>query len=115
MGISASSILSIELVSVINEGKEYGTTTGRVRKVNWLNLDKLIESINISGSNIIIVSKTDVLDTLKLFKVIHNETIKTFDCLEEMTSYITSTLTKSCHLLEKIHYSDNLEIVDGLI
>ena len=108
-------LLDQELVSIINEGKEYGTTTGRVRKVNWLNLDKLIDSINISGTNIIIVSKIDVLETLKLFKLIHNETIKKFDSMQEMTSYITSILTQSCHLLEKIHYSDNLEIVDGLI
>lgn len=108
-------LLDKDLVSIIKQGKEYGTTTGRVRKVNWLNLDKLIDSINISGTNIIIVSKTDVLDTLKLFKVIHNDNIKTFDSMQEMTSYITSTLTQSCHFLEKIHFSDHLEVVNGLI
>ena len=34
-----------EELKVIGElGKEFGVTTGRKRKVNWLNLDKLVEA-----------------------------------------------------------------------
>ena len=39
-----------ELLSIALEGIEYGVTTGRGRTVNWLNLDKLIDAINISGT-----------------------------------------------------------------
>lgn len=48
------------------EGNEYGTTTGRKRKVNWLNLDKLILAINVSGTTVVI-SKNDVLQKVQVF------------------------------------------------
>ena len=50
-----------EILSKIGEvGKEFGSTTGRSRKVWWLNINKLIESINISGCTHIVISKTDI-------------------------------------------------------
>ena len=54
------------------EGEEYGTTTGRKRKVNWLNFDKLVEAINKSGTTDIIISKIDVLEKVNSFKLIFN-------------------------------------------
>ena len=48
-----------ELLKIAKEGNEYGTTTGRLRKVNWLDLNKLIISINKSGSTHIIISKIE--------------------------------------------------------
>ena len=56
-----------ELKKIGQEGEEYGTTTGRKRKVNFLNLDKLIYSINISGTNNLIMSKIDILENVKNF------------------------------------------------
>ena len=51
------SLLKIDILNKIAEvGNEFGTTTGRRRKVNWLNLDKLIKAINISGTTHIIIS-----------------------------------------------------------
>ena len=65
--------------SVLNKiaeiGNEFGTTTGRMRKVNWLNLDKLVKSINISGTTDVIISKVDVLEIISVFKYIWNEKI----------------------------------------
>ena len=37
-----------ELKKIAEVGKEFGVTTGRGRIVNYLNLDKLIEAINIT-------------------------------------------------------------------
>ena len=34
----------------VANGKEYGVTTGRRRKVNWLNINKLIEAIEVGGA-----------------------------------------------------------------
>lgn len=99
-----------ELFSIITEGKEYGTTTGRVRKVNWLNMDKLIEAINISGVTTIYMSKTDVLERLKLFKLTYENKKKVFDTLENMTNFIESCLTEQCRLLEKIIFSSSTEL-----
>ena len=58
-----------ELLLLANEGKEYGTTTGRRRKVNWLNIIKLGEAINISGTTHVIISKIDVLININIFKL----------------------------------------------
>ena len=49
-----------ELRKIGELGEEYGNTTGRKRIINYLNLDKLIKSINLSGTTRIIISKTDV-------------------------------------------------------
>ena len=101
-----------ELSKIADYGQEYGTTTGRKRKVNWLNLDKLIQAINISGTTIIIVSKVDVLEKVGIFKLIHNTTIQRFDSLQSMKNYIHKTLHSTCPLLETITFSSSTEIID---
>jgi adenylosuccinate synthase len=97
------------LKQIILEGKEYGTTTGRMRKVNWLNLNKLIESINISGCTDIIISKVDVLDKLKLYKLQHKNYIHTFDNINDMKNYIIENLHNNCPLLLNIIFSAHME------
>jgi len=104
-----------ELLSIINEGKEYGTTTGKMRKVNWLNLNKLIDSINISGTNHVIMSKIDVLENVKLYKLLFNDTIIEFSSIENMKSYITDLLLTHCSYVKKIIYSNNVEFMENLI
>ena len=54
---------------VIELGKEFGSTTGRKRIVNWLNLNKLIEAINISGVTKLIINKCDILEQINTYKV----------------------------------------------
>ena len=49
-------------------GKEFGTTTGRRRIVNYLNLDKLIQAINMSGTTHLIMSKVDIVCEVGVFK-----------------------------------------------
>ena len=103
-----------ELLLIIKEGKEYGTTTNRIRKVNWLNLDKLIKSINISGTTDIIISKTDIVEKLKKFKIIYNKELVIFNSLEEMKYFINDILNKECYGIQKIIYSNNVEIINDL-
>ena len=94
-----------ELMSLINLGGEIGTTTGRIRKTNWLNIDKLIVAINISGSTDILISKVDVIEKLGIFKAFHNDRLIHFNFIENMKDYIISTLTSNCPLLNKINFS----------
>ena len=97
-----------ELLMVIKEGKEYGTTTGRMRKVNWLNLDKLIEAINISGTTNIIISKIDVLEKVNLYKLYYNKELVVFNTIEIMKQYIINMLLFYCSpILQDIKYSNN--------
>jgi adenylosuccinate synthase len=91
------------LDKIIQEGGEFGTTTGRKRLVNWLNLDKLIQSIRISGCSVLIINKCDVLETVGVFKLIHNNEVMEFQSMEEMKNYIY-------HII--IMFSDDVEIND---
>ena len=80
------------LNSIIKFGDEYGSTTGRKRLVNWLNLDKLVHSIKLSGCTELIVNKCDILEKVGIYKVITNGELKEFSSLKEMKSFIYDTL-----------------------
>lgn len=90
-------------------GEEYGTTTGRKRAVNWLNLDKLIYAINISGTTNLVISKTDVIEKLNKYKFFYENTLLTFDSLIDLQDEIESILFSKCHLIRTIHFSNNNE------
>lgn len=102
------------LQSIGDIGEEFGSTTGRSRQVYWLHLDKLIESITISGCTHIVMSKTDILEKVGVFKLVTDYELKEFLTLIEMKDYITTILKQKCDLLQKIIFSDNPETVEGL-
>ena len=81
-----------ELKRIAEVGKEFGVTTGRGRIVNYLNLDKLIEAINITGCNNIIISKCDILENVKIFKLFYKGKLLKYYCLESMKKDITNYL-----------------------
>lgn len=51
------------------KGKEYGTTTGRPRRVGWLDLESVKFACEVSGITEITLTKIDVLSGLKTLKV----------------------------------------------
>ena len=51
-------------------GKEYGSTTGRPRRCGWLDLVALKYSLMLNGVTQLIMTKTDVLDSFDLIKVV---------------------------------------------
>ena len=50
-------------------GAEYGTTTGRPRRIGWIDLVQLRQAGGINGLTSIAITKIDVLDNLKEIKV----------------------------------------------
>ena len=99
-----------DLMSLVKLGEEFGVTTGRIRKTNWLNLDKLIFSVKISGTTVIIISKVDVIKKLNLYKLYHNSNLLSFENFTEMTKYINDILKENCDLLDRIIYSETTEL-----
>ena len=95
------------LNSIAMAGNEFGTTTGRKRKVNWMNITKLSEAINLSGTTHVIISKTDVLKEVGVYKLIELEEMKEFNNLDEMKDYIDIFIKKKCVLVKQIIYSDS--------
>jgi adenylosuccinate synthase len=100
-----------ELIKVGTVGNEIGTTTGRTRTVNWLNITKLIQSINMTGSTVIIISKIDILKKVNIFKLIIHNVIIEFKTITDIMTYITDSLQKNCPLVTKVVYSDSPEHV----
>lgn len=61
----------IQGIAIRRLGGEYGATTGRPRRVGWLDLPLLRHALR-SGANQIIMTKLDVLTGLKTIKVCHS-------------------------------------------
>ena len=97
------------LDQIIQEGGEFGTTTGRKRLVNWLNLDKLIDAIRISGCTNLIINKCDVLNKIGVFKVIHQGKLVEFPDLTKMNDYIDDVVFEQESDVEDIIYSGSPE------
>lgn len=98
-----------ELNLIINYGQEFGSTTGRKRIVNWLNLDKLIMAIKTSGSNKIIINKCDILEHINIYKLSYKNKINTFPTLSEMKSFITLNINNTLSNNLNIKFSGNKE------
>tara|TARA_Y100001973_G_scaffold30765_2_gene46455 strand:+ start:4114 stop:5115 length:1002 start_codon:yes stop_codon:yes gene_type:complete len=86
-------------------GKEYGVTTGRRRMVQWLNLDLLIRSINITGTTDLIINKCDILERLGVFKLIHNNSTKSFDNINNMIEFMNDRFKQECPMVKNWKYS----------
>ena len=97
---------------IVDVGKEYGTTTGRPRKVSWLNYDKLVKAINISGTNVVIISKVDILEIVNKFIILKNNKYIQYETLEIMKKKLGDMLFDDCKLIKKIIYSDHPEHVE---
>lgn len=95
-------------------GEEYGTTTKRMRKVEWLNLDKMIYAINTSGTNIIIISKIDILEKINKYVYIYNNDYVICDNKEDFIRNINAIILNKCSIVDKIIYSDNPETINHL-
>lgn len=50
-------------------GKEYGATTGRTRRIGWLDLVDLRKACNINGVDWLVMTKADILDQMSSFPV----------------------------------------------
>ncbi len=69
-------------------GGEFGATTGRKRKVRWLDLDGVIRAININGVTELIINKADILQQVGVFKYVYNGLLKECATLEEFQKQI---------------------------
>jgi adenylosuccinate synthase len=103
-----------EINSICIAGNEFGTTTGRRRKVNYLNLDKMIFALNTAGGNQLIISKCDVLEEVKVFKLFYHQELLSFNSIGEMKSFIQSKIEACCPEVEKIYFSSRPDLVEGL-
>lgn len=77
-----------DLVKIGDVGNEYGSTTGRRRQCNYLNLDNLIDAIFVNQCTHCIINKTDIIETVGVYKLYHKSELVSFKNLETMKEYI---------------------------
>ena len=75
--------------SLREKGKEYGTTTGRPRRVGWLDLVQIRQAVRVNGLTEIALTKLDILDGFTTIPVCVNYEIK-----GKTVSEIPASLTK---------------------
>ena len=75
-----------------DHGHEFGSTTGRRRQCNYLNLDAMIEGLQINNCNICIINKVDILDDLGIFKLYNKNILREFSNLNDMKNFIIKEL-----------------------
>ncbi len=64
-----SEINGADADSLRKKGKEYGTTTGRPRRVGWLDLVQVRQAVRVNGLTEIALTKLDVLNNYKNLKI----------------------------------------------
>ena len=62
-------ILGAEAESLRERGSEYGTTTGRPRRVGWLDLVQVRQAVRVNGLTEIALTKLDILNNYEHLKV----------------------------------------------
>jgi Adenylosuccinate synthase len=82
--------MSEDLAMAIREsGKEYGATTGRARRIGWLDIPALRYATEINGTDEIFITKLDVLSGIRELKVavsynIDGKEVERFSPLENL-------------------------------
>jgi adenylosuccinate synthase len=100
-----------DLNKIIELGKEFGSTTGRKRIVNWLRLNHLKQAIKISGTSKLIINKCDILQQINKYKIIVDD--KNGPCyidfidFSSMKEYIVNELKDYCEII----FSGNKEVI----
>jgi adenylosuccinate synthase len=99
-----------EIFSQIREaGKEFGSTTGRSRQVDFLDLDFLVRSARINGVTHLIINKVDVLEQVGVWKLKIGGELKTLSNKKEFIQTITSVMTQKTESVNRIMYSESPE------
>jgi adenylosuccinate synthase len=89
-----------------NMGEEFGATTGRPRKIRYLDLDELLTAIVVSGTSTVVMNKIDILSRLNLFKLHCENMLVEFKTLNDFKGFISEFLHKKTNI-KKIVYSGN--------
>jgi adenylosuccinate synthase len=100
-----------ELNMLIEAGQEFGSTTGRKRIANWLNLNRLIDAIKISGVTKLIINKCDILEKIHTYKLFQNNNLYKFNTFQSMQFFIKNQLNHTLDEPIEIIFSGNKESI----
>lgn len=84
-------------------GCEFGATTGRPRQCNWLNVNNLVKAANVNGVTDVVISKVDVLRSLRAWCLYYNGVKLTFSSEDGIKEFIELQLGTDV----KVHWSSS--------
>ncbi len=87
------------LQQIQEAGGEFGATTGRKRKVRWLDLDGVIKAININGVTDLIINKADILEKVGTFKYMHNGKLVECESLMDFQDRVEQILNRNTEVI----------------
>ena len=108
--------VSQTLRDIAIEGGEYGVTTGRPRKVNWLNLDMLIDAVRVTGTTKVVANKFDIMKKFEgkdALRMIVDGAEMPFSTIEQMQELIVDKLKQNCPLVNSILFCFSPEDLSG--
>lgn len=87
-----------EFEKIREYGEEFGATTGRPRKCNWLDLDKLSKAVKVNGVTDLVLNKVDVIRRLGIWKLIINRQVLEFNTENDMKQYIKNSVSPNINV-----------------
>lgn len=92
---------------IAEAGEEYGSTTGRRRQCNWMDMELMEKAVKVNGVTHVVISKVDVLRSVATWKVRSKDEVIDLESEEKMIAYLTEKL-QSWGVPEKnIHFSED--------
>ena len=73
-------------------GGEFGATTGRKRKVRWLDLNGVIKAINVNGVTDLIINKADILKEVSVFRYVCDDDLYDVPTLEKFVEDVNGII-----------------------
>lgn len=74
-------------------GGEFGATTGRPRKCNWLNLQEVIPAAQVNGVTDFIINKLDVFEQVGIYKVYDKHgVLQTYNSISHFRWFVADSL-----------------------
>ena len=92
-------------------GEEFGSTTGRRRQTNWMNMQTLERAIRMNGVTHIVFSKTDVLRAVGAWAVIDNNKVVNFKNEKAMQGFVLKRLKSLGIPKTRVYFSDSKETI----
>jgi adenylosuccinate synthase len=87
------------LQQIQEAGGEFGATTGRKRKVRWLDLDGVIKAININGVTDLIINKADILEKVGTFKYMFKGQLTECESLTDFRDRVEQILNRNTEVI----------------
>jgi len=96
---------------IAEAGEEYGSTTGRRRQVNWLNMQLLEKAIRMNGVTHLVFNKVDVLRAVSSWAVIDKKKIVSFKNEKTMKEFLLKRLKPLGLPKSRVFFSESKETI----